>query len=154
MEKDNQLFFTKLSSNDPPKKILDGYDYLRSKSIDGDDVTVKFSEETKTYFAVYSDGNLKYRKKMDSQGTGSEKDQVFLNRDKQVIYVEEYNNNHVSHSCSYIRQFMSWINKVLWKSSSTSMYSFIIHLYSMDMRTMKYGSKMLMSLITLRGMLS
>jgi len=100
MEKDNQLFFAKLDSNDSPKKILDGYDYLRTKSIDGDNVTVKFSEESKIYFAVYSNGNLKYRKKIDSATSGSDKDQVILNKEEQVIYVEEYNNNHVSHPCS------------------------------------------------------
>lgn len=70
MEKDNELYYYKFGDSDP-KMILDGYEDLKIKNIDTYDVSVHYNEEYKSYFAIFEDGSLKYKTKMDFVSYGA-----------------------------------------------------------------------------------
>lgn len=65
MEKDNNLFYYDIDKKEGPHRILENYDILRSKSINGDLVSVLYSEESKNYFALYDKNKLLFRRKLD-----------------------------------------------------------------------------------------
>lgn len=96
LEKDNVLYYCDIRSSEPePVKLLEGYDYLKAKNINHDNTSVLYTEEAKTYFALYNKNKLIFRRKLD---LGSDTYQVAIssNKNDQIIYVEDNRSNKVS----------------------------------------------------------
>lgn len=81
------LYYQDIRGKNDPIKLMEGYDIIKNYNIDGDNISVVYTEESKTYIALYKKNTLKFRIRHDSSSYSSS-EAISSNSQNQIIYVE------------------------------------------------------------------
>jgi hypothetical protein len=81
------LYYQDIRSGDEAIKLMEGYDGIRNYNIDGDNVSVIYTDDSKNYVSLYHKNTLIFRKRHESSSY-SYSESITSNQQNQVIMVE------------------------------------------------------------------
>lgn len=107
---ENTLFYVDLHRKpEELVKFFEGYEYIKSKSITKDNISVIYAEESKVFLAYYKKTKLIFRKKIEMASYNKPLG-VFATEDDHIIYVD--NTNKVFIATEHTIMDISFENKV------------------------------------------
>jgi WD40 repeat protein len=86
-ESESMLYYQDIRGGNEPIKLMEGYDGIRNYNIDGDNVSVIYTDDSKNYISLYHKNTLIFRKRHETS-VYSSFEAIISNKQNQVIMVE------------------------------------------------------------------